>query len=445
MARKIITSGAGVLWETIKGFINDNFIELYANKADYVNGNLQLAQVAKANPLTATVSATAGNLNGTTNYAVTFVTSFGETGSGAVSTSVNPANKQVNLTNIPVSADSRVIARKIYRYPAGASDSVLKRLVTTINDNTTTTYTDDIPDGSLGTPIPWVNTTGGSISINNVNVANVSEFSTHMGYQAMGAGTGYANTAFGVYTSKSLTTGIRNTALGTDALQYTTTGARNTAVGVHAGDGNITGDDITAVGYGAGVVNTASKTTAFGSYALYVNTTGGTNTAIGYRALLANTTAANNVAIGSEAGKSLVTGAQNTIVGTTALFNGTGGSNTAVGWSALYSATSAASNVALGARAGYYETGSNKLFIDNVPRANEADGRVKAMLYGEFSADTATQKLTANANLTWRPAATVTPANNGEITFELTSDTSLAVKVKGSDGTVRSAVLTLAP
>jgi hypothetical protein len=40
--------------------------------------------------------------------------------------------------------------------------------------------------------------------------------------------------------------------------------------------------------------------------------------------------------------------------------------------------------------------------------------------------------------------ASMTPARNGDMTFELASDTSLVVKVRGSDGTVRSATLTLA-
>jgi hypothetical protein len=40
--------------------------------------------------------------------------------------------------------------------------------------------------------------------------------------------------------------------------------------------------------------------------------------------------------------------------------------------------------------------------------------------------------------------STMTPARNADMTFELASDTSLVVKVKGSDGTVRSATLTLA-
>lgn len=46
--------------------------------------------------------------------------------------------------------------------------------------------------------------------------------------------------------------------------------------------------------------------------------------------------------------------------------------------------------------------------------------------------------------LTWKPSAAATPSANGDLTFEATSNTSLTVKFKGSDGTVRSAVITLA-
>lgn len=47
-------------------------------------------------------------------------------------------------------------------------------------------------------------------------------------------------------------------------------------------------------------------------------------------------------------------------------------------------------------------------------------------------------------NVTLTPPASVTPLVNGEMMFELTSNTQLKVKVKGSDGVVRSASLTLA-
>jgi hypothetical protein len=43
-----------------------------------------------------------------------------------------------------------------------------------------------------------------------------------------------------------------------------------------------------------------------------------------------------------------------------------------------------------------------------------------------------------------QPQASVTPNGIGDMVFQLTNDTTLVVKVKGSDGTVRSVTLTLA-
>jgi hypothetical protein len=43
-----------------------------------------------------------------------------------------------------------------------------------------------------------------------------------------------------------------------------------------------------------------------------------------------------------------------------------------------------------------------------------------------------------------KPQASAAPTGIGEAVFQLTSDTSLEIKVKGSDGTVRSVALTLA-
>lgn len=51
---------------------------------------------------------------------------------------------------------------------------------------------------------------------------------------------------------------------------------------------------------------------------------------------------------------------------------------------------------------------------------------------------------TQNSNaVTIQPAATATPANNGDMVFELTDNSTLTIKVKGSDGTVRLVALTL--
>lgn len=62
--------------------------------------------------------------------------------------------------------------------------------------------------------------------------------------------------------------------------------------------------------------------------------------------------------------------------------------------------------------------------------------------YASFTTDSS-GKLKIAAPLTWRPAASMTPAANGDLTVEATSNTSVTIKLKGSDGTVRSVALTL--
>lgn len=47
-------------------------------------------------------------------------------------------------------------------------------------------------------------------------------------------------------------------------------------------------------------------------------------------------------------------------------------------------------------------------------------------------------------SMTWKPAASATPSNNGDLTFELTSNTELKIKVRGDDGVLRGVTLTLA-
>jgi uncharacterized phage protein gp47/JayE len=95
---------------------------------------------------TAAINATAGNLNGSYYYRVSFVDPVGETLASPATPAVSPVNQQVNLTNIPVGA-AGVTARNIYRQKSPAS--TWKR-VTTIANNTATTYTDNTADGSVG-------------------------------------------------------------------------------------------------------------------------------------------------------------------------------------------------------------------------------------------------------------------------------------------------------
>src|ERR1051325_400942 len=98
-------------------------------------------------------SAAAGTVTGALDtsaayrYKVTYVTGFGETDPSTHVAVTTTSTGSVNLTSIPVSTNGNVIARKLYR-TVGA-DTVSYLLLTTINDNTTTTYTDIIADGSL--------------------------------------------------------------------------------------------------------------------------------------------------------------------------------------------------------------------------------------------------------------------------------------------------------
>ena len=107
------------------------------------------------NPLapTATLNVTAGNLTGTMEHVVTFYTAEGETVPGPAGAPIVTVAQRVDLTAIPLGG-AGTVGRRIYRRKDGG---VYKR-VTEIADNTTTTYTDNIADGSLGVEPPSVST-----------------------------------------------------------------------------------------------------------------------------------------------------------------------------------------------------------------------------------------------------------------------------------------------
>jgi len=105
-------------------------------------------------PPTTAINVTAGNLNGSYEYAVTFVTATGETLQSVDSVAVAPVNQQVNLTAIPIGGTGTT-SRRIYRQKNGIG---AYSLVTTIANNTATTYTDNIADASVGASAPSVDT-----------------------------------------------------------------------------------------------------------------------------------------------------------------------------------------------------------------------------------------------------------------------------------------------
>ena len=91
----------------------------------------------------------AGNHNGTYEARVTYYNSVTghESSAGPTSSSAAITNSSINWTNIPVSADSQVDSRRLYlRNTATQSEFFL---VTTISNNTDTTYTSNVADSSL--------------------------------------------------------------------------------------------------------------------------------------------------------------------------------------------------------------------------------------------------------------------------------------------------------
>jgi uncharacterized phage protein gp47/JayE len=94
----------------------------------------------------AVVNAIAGNLTGTYEYVITFLTAAGETAPGAESVAVVPAAQQVNLTAIPLGG-AGTTGRRIYRQKNGSG---VYNLVATLADNATVIYTDNIADGAVG-------------------------------------------------------------------------------------------------------------------------------------------------------------------------------------------------------------------------------------------------------------------------------------------------------
>ena len=81
----------------------------------------------------------------------------------------NTVNGKVSISNIPVSSDPRTYGRVLFRTTAGqdCSDDTKFKFLAMIADNTTTTYTDNIADSSLGSVPVYFNALNatGSVTI----------------------------------------------------------------------------------------------------------------------------------------------------------------------------------------------------------------------------------------------------------------------------------------
>ena len=124
------------------------------------DGNLYDTEIA--NPTTEPVGAVgaAGNPNGVYALYVSYLLTFPnghqyETGLSPVSDDVTVATEKISWSSIPicpytvVSGTEPTIYRKLYRGPGTGGSLADIYLVTTIEDNTTTTYSDNVTDSQL--------------------------------------------------------------------------------------------------------------------------------------------------------------------------------------------------------------------------------------------------------------------------------------------------------
>lgn len=238
-----------------------------------------------------------------------------------------------------------------------------------------------------------------------------------------------------------------NIAIGIHALQHVTTGAANIGIGYRALIAAAASDSCIAIGYnamatipyatecclvgyeaGSGIVTTghyAKGITGLG-YEVCGYAKGDYNTGLGHFALRGRhgsdptedpLEGTGNIGVGHNAGR-IFKGDYNIAIGYEALIETlagssnnigigafalsvltTGSNNLALGLNAGLAATTGSNNLFLGQSAGKYETGSSKLFIDELDRTNEATARTNALLYGIFDSTPANQALTVNGIL----------------------------------------------
>lgn len=239
----------------------------------------------------------AGILTGNYIYCVTYYSANGETACSNASSTVAPASQQVTVT-IPTSSQTPITGRKIYRSLSGATSAgsgfPFYYLVTTIANNTTTSFADNVADSTIqqGKQPPFNNTTTSLdyVRENGVNVQTsfVGNNNTTLGYNAMRTislandGQGWDNTALGANALRAPTDPQRNTAVGGSALFACTNCYQNSFVGYLAG-GVIGGGQLNSgVGQRAvGVVKNGDGNSGFGYYTFHglgeLLSTGGTN------------------------------------------------------------------------------------------------------------------------------------------------------------------------
>lgn len=239
---------------------------------------------------------------------------------------------------------------------------------------------------------------------------------------------------------------------GAQTLNGATTATSNICIGGVTLN-TVTGSNNIAIGYQAGaVVTSGSSNILLGFHAGYTLTTGINNLMIGSNAGFGHTNSSRNIFLGSDAGFTVPNGSQFYFVAGADgnehidhVYFGKGYSSATPTAYTIHGSGGSGSNIA----------GADVKIAGGMGTGTGASGKVILQIAPAGSSGTAANALadavTVNTDksavfagpITLSPGASVTPASNGQVTFELTSNTTLTIRAKGSDGTVRSGTVTL--
>jgi hypothetical protein len=184
------SNGSGGSNIITSSWFNDYYNLLTGSMQDQnviVKNNISAKAIAagpSSAPTTALASGTSLGI-GLYVYAYTYASADGETLiSPTVSVTTTSGNQKVTLSGITV-GPTGTVARKVYRTIVGGGTAY--KLVATIADNTTTTYTDTTADASLGATAPINSTFGGAFKL--FNSSNTLTFqASHDGNLLVGGG-----------------------------------------------------------------------------------------------------------------------------------------------------------------------------------------------------------------------------------------------------------------
>lgn len=301
-----------------------------------------------------------------------------------------------------------------------------------------------------------------------------------IGLQALGAlTTGYKNTAFGTNAGRRITQGFYNTAVGRDPMHNLTTGHSNTFMGMTSGYGVETGNYNSYYGTQSGYNNlVGSGNVKFGGRCAFDMTSGDNNVFLGYQAAVGQLSGTRNIAIGYQSTNNGITsGSYNTLIGgfisgldnvsyqvvladgngNIILHSNPGGTKPAkldiVGRDATAIDLAALDNQeGKGTTFKLFNTSNANSFAQILMQSRTGQAVTRLIAWGSqapkwsfihnkieslrIEADSSVQLKTGTS-------ATAALASKGMMGFELVDNTTLKIKVKGTDDVTRSVLLTL--